>query len=121
MRQSNSLHKTVAIATDITEATKEIIIPALSDILRLGLTITWSALTGTRDIRVDIYQRSSEIGEWYQFNTDTSKGDVSFKVLDTVSGAYSFKWPEWDEEAVKIVITKNNTTGGTIKVNLAMR
>lgn len=121
MRQSNSLHDTVVIATDITEATKEIIIPKLSDILRLGLTIDWAELTGTRDIRVDVYQRSDENGAWYQFNTDTAKGDVSFKVLDTVAGSYSFKWPEWDEEAVKIKITKNNTTGGTIKVNLAMR
>jgi len=97
-----------------TSLSKEI--NGLSECTKAKITISWASLTGTLDAKIEVFQRTSSDGEWYLWDAADS-----VKVLSTAAGTWTFEWPDWTDNDIKVVFTKNGCTGGTFKVSCGLR
>jgi len=83
---------------------------------RIEIQVDWINLTGTLDAKVEVFQRLESTMEYRIIDLIET-----IKVMNTTSDGVFFPLWKWCGLDLKIVVTRNNTTGGTVNVALGIR
>jgi hypothetical protein len=85
---------------------------------RVEVQVDWAGLTGTLDTTVQIQQRGEGTMQWNCI--DATDGNL-LKILKTAAGTFTFTMWTWTGDDLRVLITKNNCTGGTLNFSIGMR
>jgi hypothetical protein len=100
----------------ITDPEAHLIEKGLNEAEKIEIQVDWTGGEGTLDATVQVYEKLSK--ESTYILRDDAK---SVKVLSSAAGKWIFSWPEWIGYGIKIVVTKNNCTAGSVIIGVGIR
>jgi hypothetical protein len=87
----------------------------------LEVQVAWSGLTGTLDAKIEIQERGASDMPWVCVQSVEADPGNMVKTLSTAAGSYPFILWAWCANDMRILVIKNNCTGGRVNASLGLR